>query len=120
MSQFTVHWVDSGRMPKCLPDLRYPNGIALDCSNGTRPACLVKLPCPAKRCGHYVIECQKCGLSVVSTTAGRFDDPCSILLACLGPGRMGRTAIREFTPAVTYKWGSDLPRDSKQLKFKHI
>jgi hypothetical protein len=40
------------------------------------------LPYPAKRIGHYRIECELCGLRVACTTAGRPDDPRSIRIAC--------------------------------------
>lgn len=80
---FKVDWLDSKREPKCPPDPRFPNGI--DITTGLREganACKVELPYPAKRCGLYLIECQVCGTKACCTTAGRTDDPRSIMLAC--------------------------------------
>lgn len=83
-SKITVTWHDGGREPQCDPDPRYPNGIDLDVSEGTKPTCKVEFPYPAKRCGHYVVHCQDCGLKGAITTAGRVDDPRSLTMACKG------------------------------------
>ena len=79
--EMKVAWVDSGREPQCKPDSNYPNGKDLDISLGKR-SCLVELPYPAKRCGYYVIECEKCNFSMACTTAGRPDDPKSLRVPC--------------------------------------
>lgn len=79
---FKIKWIDSGHDPVCAPNPAFPNGITLDLSNGAKKTCRTALPYPAKRCGHYVIECPTCGLDVVVTTAGRPDDPRSVKLAC--------------------------------------
>ncbi len=78
---FKVEWIDLGREPKGIPDLRFPNGVALDCSDGM-PSCMAELPYPAKRCGQYYVECNRCGVNAVITTAGRIDDPRSVKLPC--------------------------------------
>jgi hypothetical protein len=76
-----VTWLDSGREPKCAPDPAYPAGKDLDCSLGKR-SCVAELPYPAKRCGQYLVECEKCGCRIICTTAGRADDPRSLRMPC--------------------------------------
>jgi hypothetical protein len=88
--KFKVEWIDSGREPTQVPDLRYPAGVDLDVTSGATPACVCQLPYPAKRCGHYYVQCNKCGVNAVITTAGRIDDPRSIKLPC---GAEGPTAV---------------------------
>ena len=82
VEQFTLAWIDKGREPKCAPNPDYPDGIDVDVTFGARPACRSTLPYPARRCGLYVVHCLKCGANVGITTAGRPDDPRSIMLAC--------------------------------------
>lgn len=77
-----VTWYDAGREPKCAPNPDYPKGIDVDGSMGAVATCTAELPYPARRCGHYEVVCETCGLSVGVTTAGRPDDPRSIKLAC--------------------------------------
>jgi hypothetical protein len=79
--QFLVEWVDSGHEPQQVPDLRYPDGIHLDVSKGAQ-SCQAFLPYPARRCGFFYVECKKCGVNAVVSTAGRIDDPRSIRLPC--------------------------------------
>ena len=81
-NQFKIFWHDSGKEPKCKPNPLYPNGIALDASNGAQKTCTVSLSYPAKRCGYYEIQCQTCGIKTACTTAGRIDDPISMKIAC--------------------------------------
>lgn len=81
---FTVRWVDREREPQCAPNPAYPQGVDTDVSGGAAEACTAKLPYPAKRCGFYVVECDRCGVRVAVTTAGRPDDPRSVRIAC-GP-----------------------------------
>lgn len=76
-----IEWFDSGREPQCAPDPAYPKGKDLDISMGA-PSCVATLPYPAKRCGYFVVECAKCGMSVAVTTAGRPDDPRSLRMPC--------------------------------------
>lgn len=77
-----VRWVDGHREPQCAPNPAYPNGIDLDGTLPGETACLTKLPYPAKRCGHFIVECPVCGSRVIITTAGRPDDPRSVKVAC--------------------------------------
>lgn len=84
--EFLVVWEDGKREPTCVPDLRYPSGVDLDVSNGKTPACVCPLPYPAKRCGHFYVECKVCGTNAIITTAGRIDDPRSIKFPCEGHG----------------------------------
>ncbi len=77
-----IEWVDRGREPQCAPDPAFPKGKDMDVSGGAAQTCFTELPCPAPRCGLYVVKCEKCGLSVALTTAGRPDDPRSVKLAC--------------------------------------
>lgn len=78
--QFKVIWIDSGHQPRVKPDPDFPNGKDID--TGERPACKVKLPYPAPRCGLYIVECAKCGTNAAITAAGRPDDPRSLMLPC--------------------------------------
>ena len=82
MSDLKVSWVDSGLWPEADPDPTYPGGINVDISRGASKTCETSLPYPAKRIGHYMVECSSCGLKVAVTTAGRPDDPRSIRVAC--------------------------------------
>lgn len=81
---FELKFVPNGRgKAQCEADPAYPNGIALDATNGTDvSSCFMVLPYPAPECGIWEVECSKCGLTVVITAAGRADDPCSVRLAC--------------------------------------
>jgi hypothetical protein len=81
-SQFTVEWLDSGREPKCAPDPAYPDGKTVDAAGDFSPRCTIQVPYPAKRCGFYLIKCQRCGLTAAVTTAGRPDDPRSLTVPC--------------------------------------
>jgi hypothetical protein len=78
---FDIEWIDGGREPRCAPDPTYPSGKDVVITT-EEPFCLVSLPYPAKRCGAYVVRCQKCGLSIAATTAGRADDPRSLTMPC--------------------------------------
>lgn len=82
-----VEWIDRGREPQCPSNPSYPNGKPLrltDIAKAKVKFCKVDLPYPAKRCGVYTIRCDRCGLSMGVTTAGRPDDPTYVELAC-GP-----------------------------------
>jgi hypothetical protein len=81
--KFDIAWIDAHREPRSPPDPRYPNGVDLDLRRGQPVACCrIELPYPAKRCGFYRINCQRCGTDALITTAGRPDDPRSIVMAC--------------------------------------
>jgi C4-type Zn-finger protein len=43
---------------------------------------MTELPYPAKRCGIYLVVCERCGYSAAITTAGRPDDPRKVTLPC--------------------------------------
>jgi hypothetical protein len=78
-----IRWIDAGREPKEAPNPDYPHGIDLDFA-GSKRACLVALPYPARRVGIYFVECRTCGWSGGVTTAGRPDDPRSVKIPCTG------------------------------------
>jgi hypothetical protein len=85
--QFTIKWLDGKREPQCPPNPAYPDGIDIPSPRHGEPGfrfCTVALPYPALRCGSYVVRCNRCGLCVGITTAGRRDDPRSIELDCQG------------------------------------
>jgi len=86
-SHISVRWLDRGREPQCAPDPEFPDGKDVDMrTSAIHAGCPVKLPYPAKRCGLFVIECKRCGLTVALTTAGRPDDPRSVTLPCQRKG----------------------------------
>jgi hypothetical protein len=82
MKRFIIEWLDAGKKPQCEPDPAYPDGIDLDVTDGKKPSCKVILPYPANQVGAYLIDCTLCGMAVACTTAGRADDPRSILIPC--------------------------------------
>jgi hypothetical protein len=83
VTTFKVEWVDDGRESIAPANPHFPDGIEIDGRrNREAPSCKTDLPYPAARCGHYVIECGKCGLRIVLTTAGRRDDPRSVQMNC--------------------------------------
>lgn len=84
MTTHKITWRDSGLEPKEKPDPRFPNGKDIPCL-GTGPCCKVELPYPAKRIGAYIIECEACGCRYGVTTAGRPDDPRSVMMSCKLP-----------------------------------
>lgn len=75
-------WVDGGKEPQCAPDPNFPDGIAIDMSNGAERACETSLRYPAPRIGVHDVSCRVCGFRVQITTAGRPDDPKSVKVAC--------------------------------------
>ncbi len=75
-------WIDFEREPQGRPDPNYPDGIDIDVSAGKRPACRIELKHPTPRCGMWQVKCQLCGMSVSLTTAGRADDPKSLVVPC--------------------------------------
>lgn len=77
---FITQWIDGWREPKVSPNPDYPDGKDIDL--GERPACKVELPYPAKRIGFYFVECETCHGNALITTAGRPDDPRSVMLPC--------------------------------------
>jgi hypothetical protein len=83
--QWRITWHDSGREPQVAPNPASPEGIDIDMSGGAVPRCTTALPYPARRCGAYIVECQRCGFRGAVTTAGRPDDPRSVTVPCLPP-----------------------------------
>lgn len=77
-----IEWIDHKREPQCAPDPAYPNGKDIDNGGRQAPGCWTDLPYPAKRCGLYIVECERCGYRVAITTAGRSDDPRSVRIPC--------------------------------------
>ena len=82
MAQFKISWHDAGREPQCQPNPAFPDGMDVDGSDEAKVTCWTALPYPARRCGHYLVECLICGLRVTLTTAGRPDDPRSLTMPC--------------------------------------
>ena len=83
MTTMTIKWIDHGREPQCAPNPDYPDGMDIDTAKHLGvPTCKADLPYPAKRCGVYLVGCEICGATTVVTTAGRRDDPKSILIPC--------------------------------------
>lgn len=80
--QFEVLFLDSGREPQCAPDPAYPKGMDVVLTRNTKIRCVVAVPYPAPRCGMWHIKCNKCGVVVGVTTAGRVDDPRSVHIRC--------------------------------------
>lgn len=82
--QFEIKFLDSGRWPSCAPNPKFPTGMSVDMSKGAQFTCEAKIPYPAPRCGVMTIVCNKCGVSVGVTVAGRVDDPHTVKLPCYG------------------------------------
>lgn len=77
-----IDFIPNGRgKAQCEPDPLFPNGKAVDVSNGQK-SCLVALPYPAAECGAWRVVCSACGLRVGITAAGRPDDPISVKIPC--------------------------------------
>ena len=73
----------SGRgKAQCAPNPAYPDGCHIKIAADDVASCLVDLPYPAPECGHFLVECDTCGLSVAVTSVGRPDDPRSIAIPC--------------------------------------
>jgi hypothetical protein len=82
-SNFKIKWIDGKKEPQVPADANYPRGITIDLRSTHKPPfCETDLPYPARRIGFYAIECTKCGLSVMVTTAGRADDPRAVIVTC--------------------------------------
>ena len=83
MGDFHVEFKPSGRgKAQCPPDPQFPNGVTINAANHGQPFCEVALPYPAPECGHYVVRCSLCDMSVAITAAGRPDDPRSLTMPC--------------------------------------
>lgn len=80
-TQFRVVWLDAGREPQDKPNPAYPHGVEIGCL-APGPHCRCMLPYPAPRCGSHIVTCNRCGVTVACTAAGRPDDPRSIMVPC--------------------------------------
>jgi hypothetical protein len=80
--RFLLDWVDLHRQATQPADPTYPTGTAIDVALDAMRACRLELPCPAERCGLWVITCRACGFSIALATAGRADDPKSVRVPC--------------------------------------
>ena len=88
-----ARWLDRGEESRRPADPAHPLGIDLVMvENPDAPTCKTSLPWPAARCGYHILECDRCGLTVAVTTAGRPDDPRSVEVNCrtvhAGSGRV--------------------------------
>jgi hypothetical protein len=85
MGQIEISWLSRHRKAQTAADPNHPNGRDID--GGQRPACKVELQYPAECVGLYYVECLDCKSNMLITTAGRPDDPKTVMLPCrqLGP-----------------------------------
>lgn len=80
---FKIDWVLRRQGPaESPPDENFPYGIAQDFTNGKLPACTVKLTYPAPGVGSWVVVCKRCGFQLITTAAGRADDPTQVKIPC--------------------------------------
>lgn len=80
--QFNITFRPSGRgKARCPADPKHPNGIMVDLA-GCEKGCAADLPYPAPECGLWFVNCNKCGLTVAVTAAGRTDDPRCAIVPC--------------------------------------
>lgn len=80
--RFLVDWVDQHRETDRPADPNYPDGCAIDVAMDAPHACRLELPCPAARCGLWVVTCRACGFAITLATTGRSDDPRSLRVPC--------------------------------------
>jgi hypothetical protein len=84
--RFTIKWIDRGVEPKHKYDPKHPQGVDIEIfDRENNPVCIAELPWPARRCGYYMVGCKRCGYTIMFTTAGRIDDPRSVMLLCNPP-----------------------------------
>jgi hypothetical protein len=89
----SIEFVKLGRAKaKSTPDPHFPKGTVVNACRTDEPSCTVKLPYPAPECGHFIVRCKDCGLSVVATAAGRPDDPIRITMPCDLPTKSAANA----------------------------
>lgn len=83
-----VKFIDDRRQATEKPNPKFPNGmpVNLAADNVLAKTCTRNLPYPAPRCGFYEITCRTCGIMVVTSVAGRPDDPNIITLPCKAKG----------------------------------
>lgn len=77
-----VEFSDTGRKATQPPHPDFPEGLLVDLSQGSERVCRVEMPYPAVGIGTYSVTCRTCGVAVGLTTAGRADDPRTIILRC--------------------------------------
>lgn len=80
--KFVVRWVDSGREALCGANPNFLEGRDFDVSQGAERACVLDLPYPAPRVGHYIIECKVCRQQIGFLTSGLPSDPRRVKFAC--------------------------------------
>lgn len=82
MTEIIVKFISHHRKPKHPPNPEYPKGQDLNLAGNAKTVCLANLPYPAPECGVLFVYCKKCDYSAVITTAGRIDDPRTVILPC--------------------------------------
>lgn len=82
--QFSFTWIDGGRPPREKPDPAYPDGRVIKGDVTTRQHCRIDLPYPSphKNIGQWIINCRRCGMSMLVTAASRPDDMRTIWRPC--------------------------------------
>lgn len=86
MKLLSATFEGTGRKAQCSPNPDYPNGIAIDLSQGAEKACETDLGYPAPCIGTWKVECGLCGYTAIITAAGRVDDPVSVKVPCKAMG----------------------------------
>lgn len=86
---FEVKWLSKGGKAQHPPNPDYPDGIDVDGTKGSYPACKGAVPYPAEGIGVWLCVCRRCDLKMAVTAAGRPDDPRSVTMPCklVGFGR---------------------------------
>lgn len=80
--KFKITFAPSGRgKARCPANPAFPHGMIIDLANDKK-GCVANVPYPAPECGLWIVECHKCGTSAAATTAGRTDDPITIIIQC--------------------------------------
>lgn len=79
---FKLQFLTKGQKATQQPDPRYPTGMEVDMSYGRTPTCQIKPPYPAVSVGTFHATCDRCGLTIAFTVAGRVDDPKLVTVAC--------------------------------------
>lgn len=79
---FTVDWAWRSHEPaKCPPNPDYPDGKVITAPPG-ETYCNLPLLHPAPGVGTWIVTCNRCGLKLAITTAGRPDDPKAVQAIC--------------------------------------
>lgn len=80
--RFSIGWSDAHREARYPADPAYLNGCSIDVALDAVRACRAELPCPALRCGHWIVVCRVCDYAIALATTGRSDDPRSVRVPC--------------------------------------